>query len=74
MFDIGGGRVVDLWSIGDASGVGTGPIYGVAVATSATASDYQRSGVSITPEPGTFVMLGSGIIGLAGILRRKINL
>ena len=29
---------------------------------------------STTPEPGTLVMFGSGIIGLAGILRRKINL
>ena len=27
-----------------------------------------------TPEPGTMVMFGSGIIGLAGVLRRKINL
>ena len=27
-----------------------------------------------TPEPGTLVMLGSGLLGLAGILRRKINL
>jgi hypothetical protein len=27
-----------------------------------------------TPEPGTLVMFGSGIIGLAGVLRRKINL
>jgi len=26
-----------------------------------------------TPEPGTLVMFGSGIIGLAGVLRRKIN-
>ncbi len=29
---------------------------------------------SATPEPGTLVMFGSGIVGLAGILRRKINL
>lgn len=27
-----------------------------------------------TPEPGTLVMFGSGIIGLAGFLRRKIHL
>jgi len=27
-----------------------------------------------SPEPGTLVMFGSGILGLAGILRRKINL
>jgi hypothetical protein len=27
-----------------------------------------------TPEPGTLAMFGSGIFGLAGILRRKINL
>ncbi len=26
------------------------------------------------PEPGTLVMFGSGILGLAGVLRRKINL
>ncbi len=31
-------------------------------------------GFSTVPEPGTLVMFGSGIIGLAGILRRKINL
>ncbi len=27
-----------------------------------------------TPEPGTLIMFGSGVIGLAGLLRRKINL
>jgi hypothetical protein len=27
-----------------------------------------------TPEPGTLIMLGTGILGLAGALRRKINL
>jgi|SRR5664279_4088317 len=29
---------------------------------------------SQTPEPGTMIMFGSGILGLAGILRRRINL
>ncbi len=32
------------------------------------------TGNSPTPEPGTLVMLGTGILGLAGTLRRKINL
>ena len=31
-------------------------------------------GVSTVPEPGTLVMLGSGVLALAGALRRKINL
>jgi hypothetical protein len=26
------------------------------------------------PEPGSFLLLGSGILGLAGVLRRKLNL
>ena len=26
-----------------------------------------------TPEPGTMLMLGTGVLGLAGVLRRKIN-
>jgi hypothetical protein len=30
--------------------------------------------ISDTPEPGTLVMFGSGVLGLVGLLRRKINL
>jgi hypothetical protein len=28
---------------------------------------------NMTPEPGTLVMFGSGVLGLAGLLRRKLN-
>ena len=65
LFDIGGGRVVNFWSNGDFSGTGTGPIdYGVAVATHDTALDYVGGGVSVTPEPSTFGLLGSGLLGM----------
>jgi len=74
MFDIGNGEVAGLWSIGNHNGSGTGPIYGVGVATANGALDYRRSGLTATPEPGTFVMLGSGILGLVGVARRKISL
>jgi PEP-CTERM motif len=66
LFNIGGGRVVNVWSNGDFSPNGTGPIdYGVAVATSDNALDYVASGVSVVPEPGALVLLS---IGLAGML------
>ncbi len=74
MFDIGNGEVAGLWSIGTHSGSGAGPIYGAGVATAQGAQDYQRSGLTATPEPGTFVMFGSGILGLTGLVRRKISL
>jgi PEP-CTERM motif len=66
LYDIGDGRVVNLWSNGDLSGIGNGPIdYGVAVATQDNALDYVSNGVSVVPEPSALVLLG---IGLAGML------
>ncbi|MDQ2777126.1 MAG: PEP-CTERM sorting domain-containing protein [Acidobacteriota bacterium] len=65
LFDIGGGRVVDVWSNGDLSGTGTGSIdYGVAVATPAAALDYVGGGVSVSPEPSALALLGSGLLGM----------
>jgi hypothetical protein len=64
MFDIGAGRVVDLWSNGDTGG---GVDYGVGVATAASALNYVAGGVSATatavPEPGSFWLL-VGALGL----------
>lgn len=65
LFDIGGGRVVDLWSNGTFSPGGAGPIdYGVAVANADTSLDYVSGGVSVSPEPGAFLLLGSGLLSL----------
>lgn len=69
MFNLGNGDVVNFWSNGTLDGSGNGPIYGVAVTTSASELDYV-GGVS-TPEPSSLLMLGFGVLGLAGTLRRK---
>jgi hypothetical protein len=35
---------------------------------------YGFQNIVVTPEPGTFMLLGSGLLGLAGLVRRKIGL
>lgn len=32
-----------------------------------------NSGISVTPEPGTLALLGSGLVGIAGLVRRKVK-
>jgi hypothetical protein len=64
------------------------PFYPIGVAFSGTAMSIDFGGTANqivfddvtfgsatpgTPEPGTLVMFGSGVIGLAGLLRRKFN-
>ena len=72
MFNIGNGRVVDLWSNGDFTFTGNGPIdYGVAIATADQALDYVGGGVPVTPEPGAFAPLGLGLAAVAYALRRR---
>lgn len=68
MVKLNNGDVVGLWSNGVGNPIGSGPIYGVAVATSTTALDYVATGVSATvPEPGSFALLGTGLMLLAGM-------
>jgi hypothetical protein len=70
LFDIGGGRVVDIWSNGTLSGMGPFD-YGVAVATHDTALNYVSGGVTITPEPGAFGLLSAGLLGMLVWRRRS---
>jgi len=38
------------------------------------ADGYWGPNFNGTPEPGTFLMVGTGVLGLAGVLRRRLNL
>jgi hypothetical protein len=72
MFDIGGGKVVDLWSNGNFSGGQPGPVnYGVAVATADTALDYVSGGVAAVPEPSSYALMLAGLGVLGSIVRRR---
>lgn len=64
LFRISNGDVVNLWSNGLLPGA-TVNDYGVAVATSATSLDYVGNGVTVTPEPGSIALLGTGLLGIA---------
>jgi hypothetical protein len=64
LFGISNGDVVNFWS--DGVTTGTTPAYGVTVATSATVLDSNFNGVNV-PEPGSFALLGAGLVLLAGV-------
>jgi hypothetical protein len=36
--------------------------------------NFSLAGSTSTPEPSALFLLGTGVVGLAGVLRRKINL
>jgi len=71
-FNIGNGQVVNFWSNG-AMGPGAAD-YGAAVVTANNALDYVGGGISTTtPEPSSLAMLGSGLLGLAGFVKRRVT-
>jgi PEP-CTERM motif len=79
-FNVAGGYSVDLWSNGVVPGFGL--TYGVGDAHNGTGlNTYGEpfSGTSVnvsvapTPEPGTLLLLGTGMIGFAGSLSRRLR-
>ena len=69
-----GNLLLEIFGLGQANICnGCGNSY-MAVDTSGSVGSRALAYTTAIPEPGTLVMFGSGIIGLAGLLRRKINL
>jgi hypothetical protein len=62
------------WASGTGGdGLGYQCFFGTCGSTAADLA-FAIDGTQVTPEPGTLLMLGTGIFGSAGVLRRKINL
>ena len=68
--NVNGPSVVFLQNEFIAGGVLTDPINTTGDTMSYFGPNFAYSSV---PEPGTLIMLGTGVLGLAGALRRKIN-
>jgi hypothetical protein len=69
LFNVQGGYTGELWSQGIIP-PDTAPVYGAAIANASTDLDYATD-LTATPEPSSVFMLGTGLIGVVGLLMWK---
>jgi hypothetical protein len=72
-FDVTGGYTVDLWSQGALGGYTVGDSFAGAKLGGSDPGIPVTGDIAPTPEPGSLMLTGTGLVGLVGTLRHKIK-